>query len=124
MPVTQRTREIGIRMAIGAAPSHVLAAVLRQSLMLTGIGAAMGMLVAADLTSYLESMLFELTPLDPPTFVAVAVLFLVRRYPRARCAGPKDRSSGCSGRRRTTKSMSRKRRCLGRFRNWLIRAAA
>jgi ABC-type antimicrobial peptide transport system permease subunit len=44
---------------------------------LTGIGAAMGMLVAAGLTSYLESMLFELTPLDPPTFVAVAVLFLV-----------------------------------------------
>jgi predicted permease len=75
--VTQRTREIGIRMAIGAAPSHVLAAVLRQSLILTGIGAAMGMLVAAGLTSYLESMLFELTPLDPPTFAAVAVLFLV-----------------------------------------------
>lgn len=74
--VTQRTREIGIRMAIGAAPSQVLAAVLRQSLMLTGIGAAMGMLVAVGLTSYLESMLFELTPLDPPTFVAVAVLFL------------------------------------------------
>jgi putative ABC transport system permease protein len=74
--VTQRTREIGIRMAIGAAPSHVLAAVLRQSLMLTGIGATMGMFVAAGLTSYLESMLFELTPLDPPTFVAVAVLFL------------------------------------------------
>jgi putative ABC transport system permease protein len=74
--VTQRTREIGIRMAIGAAPSHVLAAVLRQSLTLTGIGAAIGMLVAAGLTSYLESMLFELAPLDPPTFVAVAVLFL------------------------------------------------
>jgi predicted permease len=75
--VTQRTREIGIRMAVGATPSHVLAAVLRQSMMLTSIGAVMGMLVAAGLTRYLESMLFELTPLDPPTFVAVAVLFLV-----------------------------------------------
>jgi len=75
--VTQRTREIGIRMAIGAAPSHVLAVVLRQGLMLTGIGAALGMLVAAGLTSYLKSMLFELTPLDPPTFLAVAMLFLV-----------------------------------------------
>ena len=75
--VTQRTREIGIRMAIGAAPSRVLAAVLRQSLTLTGIGAAIGLLGAAAVTRYLESMLFELTPLDPPTFVAVAVLFLV-----------------------------------------------
>jgi putative ABC transport system permease protein len=74
--VTQRTREIGIRVAIGAAPSQVLAAVLRQSLTLTGIGAAIGMLVAAGVTRYLESMLFELTPLDPPTFVAVAALFL------------------------------------------------
>jgi putative ABC transport system permease protein len=75
--VTQRTREIGIRMAIGAAPSHVLAVVLRQGLTLTGIGAAMGMLAAAGLTSYLQSMLFELNPLDPPTFLAVAMLFLV-----------------------------------------------
>lgn len=74
--VTQRTREIGIRMAIGAAPSHVLSVVLRQGLALTGIGAALGMLAAAGLTSYLESMLFELTPLDPATFLAVATLFL------------------------------------------------
>lgn len=74
--VTQRTREIGIRIAIGAAPSQVLAAVLRQSLTVTGIGAAIGILGAAGLTRYLKSMLFELTPLDPPTFVAVAVLFL------------------------------------------------
>ena len=44
---------------------------------MTGIGAAIGMLVAAGLTSYLESMLFELTSLDPPTFVAVEVLSLV-----------------------------------------------
>ena len=42
--VTQRTREIGIRIAIGPAPSQVLAAVLRQSLTVTGIGAAIGIL--------------------------------------------------------------------------------
>jgi predicted permease len=77
LAVTQRTREIGIRMAIGAAPSHVLAVVLRQGLTLTGVGAAMGMLAAAGLTRYLQSMLFELTPLDPSTFLAVAMLFLV-----------------------------------------------
>jgi putative ABC transport system permease protein len=74
--VTQRTREIGIRMAIGAAPSRVLAAVLRQSLTLTGAGAAIGLLCAAAVTRYLESMLFELTPLDPWTFLAVGLLFL------------------------------------------------
>ena len=62
--VTHRTREIGIRMAIGAAPSRVRTAVLRQSLTLTGIGAVIGLLGAAAVTRYLESMLFELTPLD------------------------------------------------------------
>ena len=75
--VTQRTREIGIRMAIGAAPSRVRTAVLRQSLTLTGVGAVIGLLGAAAVTRYLESMLFELTPLDPSTFLAVAVLFLL-----------------------------------------------
>jgi ABC-type antimicrobial peptide transport system permease subunit len=62
--VTQRTREIAIRMAIGAAPSHVLAAVLQQSLMLTGIGAAMGMLVAAGLISYLKRLFEPGRPTD------------------------------------------------------------
>ncbi len=75
--VTQRTREIGIRMAIGAAPLRVLTGVLRQSFVLTAAGAVTGLIVAAALTRYLETMLFELTPLDPPTFVAVAVMFLV-----------------------------------------------
>jgi putative ABC transport system permease protein len=74
--VTRRTREIGIRMAIGAAPSRVLADVLRQSLTLSGLGAAIGLLGAAAVTRYLESMLFELTPLDPSTFLGVAVLVL------------------------------------------------
>ena len=75
--VTRRTREIGIRMAVGAVPSHVLAMILRQSLMVTGVGAAIGLLMAAGTTRYLESMLFELTPLDPWTFFAVAVMALV-----------------------------------------------
>jgi ABC-type lipoprotein release transport system permease subunit len=44
---------------------------------LTGVGAAIGLLGAAAVTKYLKSMLFELTPLDPSTFVAVALLFVL-----------------------------------------------
>ena len=73
--VTQRTREIGIRMALGAAPLKVLGVTLRQSVTLTGIGAAIGLVGAAAVTRYLKSMLFDLTPLDPSTYVAVALLF-------------------------------------------------
>jgi ABC-type antimicrobial peptide transport system permease subunit len=64
-------------MALGAAPSKVLTLVLGQSVTLTAIGAAIGLLGAAAVTRYLEGMLFELTPLDPPTFAAVAVLFVL-----------------------------------------------
>ena len=74
--VTQRTREIGIRMAIGATPSRVRTAILGHSLTLTGTGAVVGLLGAAAVTRYLESMLFELTPLDPATVAAVAGLVL------------------------------------------------
>ncbi len=73
--VTQRTREIGIRMALGAQRQAVLSLLLRQSLVLTGAGLALGVAGAAAMTRYLEGLLFGLTPLDPPTFVAVALAF-------------------------------------------------
>jgi predicted permease len=75
--VTRRTNEIGIRMALGAGPRQVLAMIIRQSLMVTRTGAVIGLLIAAGTTRFLESMLFELTPLDPWTFLAVAVMMLV-----------------------------------------------
>ena len=73
--VTQRTREIGIRMALGAQRAEVLALVLRQSTALTLMGIALGLGAAAATTRSLQGLLFGLTPLDPMTFVAVAVLF-------------------------------------------------
>ena len=74
--VAQRTREIGIRMALGAQRSAVMTGVLGQSAILVAIGVAMGLGAAAGLTRYLEGMLFGLTPLDPATFAAASLLFM------------------------------------------------
>src|SRR5438093_7692358 len=73
--VTRRTREIGIRMALGAARADVLSLVLGQTLALTVAGIVLGLAGAAALTRYLAGMLFGVTPLDPTTFAAVAVIF-------------------------------------------------
>jgi putative ABC transport system permease protein len=73
--VTGRTREIGIRMALGARRAEVMRLVLRQSLAWTVAGLALGLAGAAGLARYLTGMLFGVTPLDPSTFVAVSVLF-------------------------------------------------
>jgi putative ABC transport system permease protein len=73
--VTQRTREIGIRMALGANSGTVLGLVLRQGFVLAGIGLAIGIGGAVGATRYLKSMLYGLTPLDSMTFAYVIVLF-------------------------------------------------
>jgi putative ABC transport system permease protein len=73
--VAQRTREIGIRMALGADRSQVLGLVLRQSSAVTVIGVIAGLAASAAATRYLQGMLFGLTPLDPSTFLFVAVAF-------------------------------------------------
>jgi len=73
--VARRTREIGIRMALGAARADVLSLVLGQTLALTVAGIVLGLAGAAALTRYLAGMLFGVTPLDPTTFAAVAVIF-------------------------------------------------
>jgi putative ABC transport system permease protein len=74
--VTSRTREIGVRMALGAQKSEVVTHVLRQSALSIGVGLALGLAGATAMTKYLEGMLFGVTPLDGLTFVAVSVLFL------------------------------------------------
>jgi putative ABC transport system permease protein len=73
--VTRRTREIGIRMALGAARADVIGLVLGQSAALTAVGITIGLAGAAALTRYLGGLLFGVTPLDPSTFIAVAAIF-------------------------------------------------
>jgi putative ABC transport system permease protein len=73
--VSQRTKELGIRMALGAQRSAVLKLVLRQGAIVVAIGVVAGVAGAAALTRYLEGMLYGLPPLDVLTFAVVAVAF-------------------------------------------------
>jgi putative ABC transport system permease protein len=73
--VTQRTQEIGVRMTLGAQPGEVVRLVMRHGVLLTGIGIAAGVAGAVGLTRFLAGMLFGLTPLDPLTYVSVALFF-------------------------------------------------
>jgi hypothetical protein len=76
--VVRRRTEIGIRMALGAQRRDVVRLALRQTILATAVGLAIGLAAAAMLTRYLEAMLFGITPLDPVTFVAApAVLGVV-----------------------------------------------
>ncbi len=72
--VSRRTREIGIRMALGAQQESVLKLVLRQGIVLAIVGASVGIGVALGVTRYLTSMLYDVQANDPLTMIAVAVL--------------------------------------------------
>ena len=72
--VSRRTREIGIRMALGAQPEGVLKLVLRQGIVLAVVGAAAGIGVALGVTRYLASMLYNVHASDPMTIASVAIL--------------------------------------------------
>jgi predicted permease len=74
--VRQRTAEIGVRMALGAAPSRIFRLMVGKGLYLSVIGIAIGLLAAFALTRVLASMLVGVKPTDPVTFVSVALLFL------------------------------------------------
>ena len=75
--VGQRTKELGIRMALGAQRAAVLKLVLRQGAVIVGIGVVLGVAGAAALTRYLGAMLYDLGTLDPATFAIVAASFAV-----------------------------------------------
>jgi ABC-type antimicrobial peptide transport system permease subunit len=72
--VTQRTREIGIRMALGADPQQVLGQVLREGMLLAGIGVAIGLAGAMFATRLLQTLLAGVSPREPLAFVAVSVV--------------------------------------------------
>ncbi len=72
--VSRRTREIGIRMALGAPQAGVLRIVLGQGILLAVLGGGLGLGVAFGVTRYLASLLYGVRPMDPLTFAAVAIL--------------------------------------------------
>jgi putative ABC transport system permease protein len=89
--VAQRTREIGIRRALGAGRAKVVGEVLGQGMRLTALGAAIGIAGALGLTRFLEGLLFEVAPADVATFVAVplvlgGVAFIASWLPARRAA--------------------------------------
>jgi len=90
--VRQRTAEIGVRMALGAAPSRIFRLMVGKGLYLSLIGIAIGVLASFAFTRILASMLVEVKPTDPVTFVSVAALFLIIAFlaswlPALRAAG-------------------------------------
>jgi predicted permease len=74
--VSERTQEVGVRLALGAAPSDVLRMIVRQAVVLAGTGVGAGIAVAAALTPLMGSQLFGVPAMDPMTFVAVPVLLV------------------------------------------------
>jgi ABC-type antimicrobial peptide transport system permease subunit len=74
--VSQRTREIGIRMALGAPQREVRRMFVRHGLVLIAIGVAFGLAAAIAITRLMSSLLFEVSPLDPITYAAVPVVLI------------------------------------------------
>ena len=89
--VLRQTGEIGLRMALGARTACVLRMILSESLALVGLGLVAGVAVALGASRFVESMLFGLSPADPPTYgsvagVIIAVALLASLLPASRAA--------------------------------------
>jgi putative ABC transport system permease protein len=74
--VARRTREVGIRLALGAQQRELRRMFVRHGLVLTSVGIAIGLGAAAGLTRVMTSLLFDVKPLDPLTYVAVGLLLM------------------------------------------------
>jgi putative ABC transport system permease protein len=75
--VVQRTHEIGIRMALGASRRDVLTFILRQGMTLVLVGVIVGLVAASLLTYMISTLLYEVSPTDPATFIGVSLLLIV-----------------------------------------------
>jgi len=75
--VAQRSRELSIRVAVGAEPGMVKTLFVRQGLVLASVGGVIGLTLAAGLSHWISSLLFGVTPLDPGTYAASGVMILV-----------------------------------------------
>jgi predicted permease len=88
--VRERTREFGVRVALGATTRDILRLVVRSGVKLAGTGVAIGLFAAALLTRTLASLLFGVTPLDPVTFVTAPAVLVVTAL--AACVAPAMRA--------------------------------
>jgi putative ABC transport system permease protein len=91
LAVGQRTREIGIRMALGARPAGILGLILREGVAVTICGLAVGVVAATMVSSLLSSYLYGVQRNDPLTFVVVALLLVI--VASAACALPASRAA-------------------------------
>ena len=89
--VTERTREIGVRSALGATPARLAALVVGQGLGLTAIGIVLGVLAAAGATQAIASLLFGVAPSDPVTYLGVVALLLAVAF--VACYAPAFRAA-------------------------------
>ena len=88
--VSQRTRELGIRMALGAQSSQVLQLVLRQGMLLAAIGLVLGLLAAFGSTRLASTLLYGVNPSDPTIFIGVTLLLAAAAF--AACYFPARRA--------------------------------
>ena len=95
--VSQRSREIGLRAALGAQPSQILAHVFRQGALMTGAGVAVGLGAAGLLSKSIASLLFGVAPVDPITFAAVPLLLALVAARRHMGAGAPSGQDGPDG---------------------------
>jgi ABC-type antimicrobial peptide transport system permease subunit len=92
--VAQRARELGVRAALGARPADLVRLVVKDAVLLSGCGVLLGLFGAWTLTGLTQKLLFQVTPRDPFTFVATALVLsgaaLIASWLPARRAGRTD----------------------------------